>query len=397
MTLAYLLYRTVLGIAGLATAAPTTARAPQSRFLILTLAHNEGRVIANTIRHLSTLTYPRERSLVVTVADDCSDDTFEKAEAAGGLVLARPGPASGKGTAIRWALEQPAVRSNDWDVMVILDADSRPREDFLDEVNAAFVHGAVAAQARTESVPSEGWVGRAYALNTRLRNRLWHQARERAGFSAILTGAGVCLSRSLLAKHPFETRTITEDLEYSAVLGVAGVPVRYLYNAVIDIEQPGTLGSSVVQRVRWARGQLMSTLLMGPALLRRAFRHRDLSALDTAMYLAMPSLVPLQALLAGWLVLSMVIDTPGGREVPGVGTLPLGVLAGALGLSLLLQAAAMFVDRQYLRPADCLSYIALMLTWMPLAVYAALTAGVRTWRPTPHGQSTVDSGTVDRG
>ena len=396
-TVAYLIYRTALGVAGLSTPHSNTISAPETRFLILILAHNEARVIGATVQHLKTLAYPEGRALVVTVADDCSDDTSERAQDAGAIVLDKPGPASGKGAAIRWALEQPSVREDDWDTLVILDADSRPRPSFLAEVSAAIANGAVAVQTRTESIPSKGWVGRAYALNTRMRNRLWHQARERAGFSAILTGAGVGLKRSLLSHYPFETRTVTEDLEYSALLTADGVGVSYLYNAVIDIEQPATLGSSVVQRVRWARGQLMTTLVACPALLRRALLHRDLSALDTAMYLAMPSLVPLQVLLMGWIALSLLVDTSAVRDFPGLGVLPLEVLAAALGLSFALQGAAMFVDRDSLRPVDCLSYVALMVTWMPLAIYAALTAGVRTWRPTPHGQTPVDASTVDRG
>lgn len=343
-------------------------------------------MIGETVRHLRGLDYPRALAMVVVIADDCSDDTVEEARAAGALVLAKAGPASGKGAGIQWALRQDDVRTSSWQALVILDADSRPRPEYLSVIDAAVSSGAEATQARTESIEPEGWVARAYALNTSQRNRLWHQARERVGFSAALTGTGVCLTRDLLERYPFETQTVTEDLEYSAMLTAEGVRVRYLYDAVLDIEQPDTLGASVTQRVRWARGQMMTTLREGPKLVVRAIRRHDLSAFDTAMYLAMPSLVPFQSLLLCWLLFSVVVDTSSVREFPGIGALPLALTAAVLALSLAMPSIGIVAERRRLSIRDWLGFLALMTSWIPLALYGALTAGVRTWKPTPHGR-----------
>jgi cellulose synthase/poly-beta-1,6-N-acetylglucosamine synthase-like glycosyltransferase len=334
---------------------------------------------------MRALEYPSDRKLIVVVADDCQDETAAVAAAAGASVLVKHGPASGKGDTIQWALARPEIVNAAWDALVIFDADSRPTMDYLAVLDSALEEGAEAIQARTESLPPSGWVARAYAMNTSQRNRLWHQAREQAGFSAALTGTGICLSRALLERFPFNPYTLTEDLEYAAVLTSGGVRVRFLYHAVLQIEQPVTLGASVTQRIRWARGQIMTTLREGPRLLLRAAQRLDLSALDSALYLALPSLVPLQAVLLVWLGISVAVDTSGLREFPGLGGIPLGVLAGALGFSLLMPQLGVLVERQGFSLRDWVGFILLMVSWLPLALFGALTWSVRSWKPTPHG------------
>lgn len=358
---------------------------PKTNFLILVPARNEGRVITQTVRHLLGLEYAGDKRQVVVVADDCDDATAEAAREAGALVLQKAGPASGKGQAMQWALAEPQIAKGSWQALIVLDADSRPRPDFLSVMDGAIAAGSEAVQARTESLAPEGWVARAYAVNTSQRNRTWHQARERAGFSAALTGTGLCLTRALLERFPFAPKTLTEDLEYSAILTRAGVRVSYLYEAVLEIEQPHSVGSSVHQRLRWARGQLMTTFREAPGLLARAVLRRDLSALDTALYLAMPSLVPLQAALVGWIGVSLVIDTSAVRSFPGLGSLSLGVLATGLGLSLTMPFLGLLAERRRVSVRDWLSFAVLMATWIPVAVYGAMTVSVRSWRPTPHG------------
>jgi hypothetical protein len=117
----------------------------------------------------------------------------------------------------------------------------------------------------------------------------------------------------------------------------------------------------------------------------RAAQRLDLSALDSALYLALPSLVPLQAILLVWLGISVVVDTSWLREISGLGGLPLGVLAAILGFSLLMPQLGVLVERKGFSLRDWVGFILLMVSWLPLALFGALTWGVRSWKPTPHG------------
>jgi cellulose synthase/poly-beta-1,6-N-acetylglucosamine synthase-like glycosyltransferase len=385
-TLLYVGYRFGLGLLSLRRRRPAPKGTGKTSFLILLPAHNEANVIRSTVTRLLRLGYPQERLLVVVVADDCRDATAAEARAAGARVLIKPGPADGKGSTIRWALSQPEITMLDWDALVLLDADSRPAADALLYMDAAVQGGAKALQARSESTMQSGWVARGYAFNHSQRNRIWHQAREMAGLSATLTGTGICLARDLIDEIPPETRTLTEDLEYSALLIRKGVRIHFLYDALIRIEQPHSLRSSVNQRVRWARGQIRTTLAYAPALLWHALRKRDVSAFDTALYLALPSLVPFQALLlvwgAGQLLLPDVWPQSRFAGLPGA---PPALLFSSLGLSILLAYAGVASERRKPKWRDWASFTLLMASWLPIAVYAALTSWVRQWNRTPHG------------
>ena len=292
----YIVYRCLLGVLSLRPH-NTLPGNRDTRFLILIPAHNEETVIANTVNWLHNLQYPEERFRVFVVADACTDATESIARKMGAQVLVKPAPASSKGNTIQWAVARPEIQNAEWDALCIFDADSRPWVDFLSLMDGALDRGASVIQGRRDSAEQHGWIPRGYAVNTVARNRLWHQARERAGFSGALTGAGICIKREILEQVPPNTQTLTEDLEYTAKLTQAGVRVHYMHDAGVQIEQPPSLAPSVMQRVRWARGQLRTAFIYGPSLVWKSMRHLDLSAFDTALYLLIPSLVPLQAIL----------------------------------------------------------------------------------------------------
>lgn len=377
----YIGYRCLLGVLSLRPHHHPEPGRYNTNFLILIPAHNESAVIANSVTWLQNLQYPKAKIQVIVVADACVDETEELARNAGAQVLIKPAPASTKGNTIQWALLRPEVQSATWDALIIFDADSRPWVDFLSLMDGALDRGARVIQGRRDSAEQHGIVPRGYAVNTVARNRLWHHARERAGFSAALTGAGICIARNVLDQVPPNTQTLTEDLEYTAKLTTAGVRVHYMHDAGVQIEQPPRLTSSVMQRVRWARGQLRTAFIYGPGLVWKSIRHLDLSAFDTALYLLVPSLVPLQAILGVLAVgeLALGDSWPGG----GMPHVPLAVVAGMLTFSVVLPYAGLLAERRRPTLPDMLAFMFLMFTWMPVAIYAAMTSWVQIWHRTP--------------
>ena len=65
------------------------AGAPQRRFRFVVPAHNESAGIGDTVASLRGVDYPSELFEVVVVADNCQDDTADKARAAGADVMVR--------------------------------------------------------------------------------------------------------------------------------------------------------------------------------------------------------------------------------------------------------------------------------------------------------------------
>src|SRR6187431_2863079 len=65
------------------------AEPPTRRFRFVVPAHNESAGIASTVASLLSIDYPKDLFEVVVVADNCSDDTADRARAAGASVLER--------------------------------------------------------------------------------------------------------------------------------------------------------------------------------------------------------------------------------------------------------------------------------------------------------------------
>ena len=83
--------------------------APELRFAIVVPAHNEEAGIAATVSNLKAVDYPKDRFSIIVVADNCSDETAARAEAAGAQVIVRHDQERrGKGYALAFAFERLA-------------------------------------------------------------------------------------------------------------------------------------------------------------------------------------------------------------------------------------------------------------------------------------------------
>src|SRR5689334_19577273 len=71
---------------------PSPAAADCPRLLFLVPAHNEEQLIGACVRSLRALRYPADRSTVVVIADNCSDQTAARARASGASCLERHDP-----------------------------------------------------------------------------------------------------------------------------------------------------------------------------------------------------------------------------------------------------------------------------------------------------------------
>ena len=79
---------------------------PLKSFAIIVPAHNEEHVIAETVKSLRDIDYPKELFQVLVVADNCSDTTEARARKAGADVLVRTNDTDrGKPYAVRAGME----------------------------------------------------------------------------------------------------------------------------------------------------------------------------------------------------------------------------------------------------------------------------------------------------
>jgi len=283
--------------------ASVAAIAPRIRFDVVVPAHDEEATIAETVRSLLGLAYPRSLYRVLVVADNCSDRTAEVAAQAGAQVLVRHDPAHrGKGHALAYAFEH-VLADGFAEAVVVVDADTVADPGLLSAFGARFAAGAGAVQARYGvRNPDASWRTGLMALALGLFHVERSMARERLGLSCGLRGNGMGFTCDLLRQVPHRACSIVEDVEYGMTLGRAGHRVHYVSEARVLGEMPASASAARSQRRRWEGGRFALARTQVPALLRQAIARRDPVLLDLAMELMVPPLAYLAtACLAGTL------------------------------------------------------------------------------------------------
>lgn len=306
----YLLWLTLLS----RRSAPPTPGAVKHRFEIVIPAHNEESGIAQTIRSVSSIDYPRDMFAVTVVADNCTDRTAEVAEAAGARVLVREDEARrGKGYALAYAFAR-ILGEGRADALVVIDADTVVSPNLLRAFSARLETGAQAVQADYAVLnPSDSWRTRLMAIALGSFHVLRSLARERQKVSCGLRGNGMCFTAELLKQVPHDAFSLVEDVEYGIQLGKAGYRVHYAaeghaYGAMVT-----SALAAQSQRRRWEGGRWKLAQRDGLNLLARAWTKRSPMLLDLALDLLVPPLSFIIFLDVAGLVASAALALTTGR------------------------------------------------------------------------------------
>lgn len=132
------------GIKSVAAYHPPVKPADFTSFSVIIAAHNEAPVIGRTISALVSQNYPADLFEIIVSADRCTDRTTEVAKEAGGkfpnLKVVSIDEVPANISPKKYALQQAISRSK-FDTLVLMDADCRPGEDYLQTLNHYFTNG----------------------------------------------------------------------------------------------------------------------------------------------------------------------------------------------------------------------------------------------------------------
>jgi biofilm PGA synthesis N-glycosyltransferase PgaC len=321
--------------------APTLAEA-WPRAAVIVPCHNEAPQVRDTIRALTELRYPDYE--IIAVDDGSTDATGEILEA---LAASEPRlrvlrlPANrGKAAALR-----AGTQLTDAEYVICLDGDA-----LLDEDALAWMVRALAGSADVGAVTG----------NPRIRNRSTALGRLQIGEFSTLVGlikraqmvtghlftvSGVVCGfrrRALAEVGYWRTDTLTEDVDVTWRLQLAGWRVRFEPRALCWILTPETLRGLWRQRLRWATGAVQVFVGCLPEILR--WRSRGMWVI-AAEYLAGVAwalvAVGLTAVWATGLLPGVTLPVSVGGPIPSEWGLTLGVM-------FVVQVAfGMALDRRY--------------------------------------------------
>lgn len=304
---AYLLLLTLLSAA----LPPLPASSRKLKFAVIVPAHNEEGGIASTVASLRQLDWPADCMRIIVVADNCTDQTAERAAQAGASVLTRHDETlRGKGYALAYAFDRCLAEG--WaDALVVVDADSVVSHNLLEAYATRIERGEHAIQAHYGvRNPLASWRTRLMTVALGAFHIVRSRARERLGVSCGIRGNGWCVTTRLLQDAPYQAFSLTEDIEYGLAVGHAGYRVAYADEAHVDADMVTSASIASKQRQRWESGRF--TLIKNVAFpsLGQALGKRNPVLLDLALdLLVLPLsyvLINVLLLLAGGWVLMLL-------------------------------------------------------------------------------------------
>ena len=257
------------------------------KFMAIIPAHNEEAVVANLVESLKNQNYDKTLYDIYVIADNCTDRTAQKAKEAGAIVYERFDPEhKTKGYALQWFLKQKIEENADYDAFFVFDADNIVDKDFIKNMNKKLCQGEDVVQGyRDIKNPTDNWITAGYALFYWTMHRLYHLARYNIGLSPLLNGTGFMVKFDVIKPNGWETKTLTEDIEFSLKRIIQGKKLGWATDAIVYDEQPTSFKQSWSQRSRWTVGHMQCIKEYTGQLFNAVKEHKTLMNLDGFLYI----------------------------------------------------------------------------------------------------------------
>jgi cellulose synthase (UDP-forming) len=336
-------------------------------------------VVSATLAGCRALTYPNTTYLL---DDGRRPEMRELAELAGARYLTRPDNSHAKAGNINAALPR-----TDGELVLMLDADHVPMPDALDATVGYFDDQKVALVQTPHDFFNHDSVQH-YVVGRHEQSLFYRvvcPGKDRHGAAYWCGSAALMRREALLDIGGVATETIAEDFHTTIRLQRYGWKSRYHDEVLVQGLAPHDLDGYLLQRDRWARGNLaVFTLPESP------FRARELRPLQRLSYFASLAAYlapPMRLLLL--LTLGLVLWT---------GELPMKVSVVALA-ALWLPAVALNLTagsalaRGYMKIGETAHYELLTMEIFTRALRCAVRPGKTAFKVTP--KQGVDSGGLD--
>ena len=257
------------------------------KFMAIIPAHNEENVIGNLVKSLQELDYPKELYDIYVIADNCTDTTAEIAKREGAIVYERfDEKRKTKGYALNWFLDKKIKENADYDAFCVFDADNIVDKNFLTVMNKKLCQGETIVQGYKDiKNPTDSWISSGYALFYWTQHKFYQLARYNAGLSPLMNGTGFMVKFDLIKDTGWNTKTLTEDIEFSLMNISSGNKLGWAVDAIVYDEQPTTFGQSWTQRIRWTVGHMQCFRLYTKDLAKGVIKNKTLTSFDGLLYI----------------------------------------------------------------------------------------------------------------
>jgi cellulose synthase/poly-beta-1,6-N-acetylglucosamine synthase-like glycosyltransferase len=341
------------------------------RFAVLIPAYKENSVIVDTVKAALRQNYPTDLYEVLPIADQLLGSTVNNIKRLGVQPLEVSFEKSTKSKSINAAL---AHLGDDFDAVVVLDADNHMRPDFLLRMNEAMGKGYQALQGCRAAKNADSSMSVLDGVSEAVNNHLLCSGHRAVGLSARLAGSGMAFDYSIFKNVMVGVDALGGfDKELELKLTQMGVTIGYAPEAVVMDEKVNNTNSYTRQRGRWLAAQYRYGRRFASAAIKALFTEGNLDFFNKTLQMALPPRLVLPGVLAFGTVVSALFGH-------GVALVWLALLAGnILSFALAIPRSHWNADffRALLQLPKAFAATLKALTLMPLAG--------KQFLHTPHG------------
>ncbi len=198
----------------------------QHKFAILFPAYKEDRVILPVVESFLQQHYPQELYKVIIISDHMQETTNERLAQLPITLLKANYENSSKAKALNFAMDH--FGRDEFDAVVILDADNIVDTNFLLEINKVFDAGVQAIQAHRTAKNRNTDIAVLDGLSEEVNNSIFRRGHVRLGISSALIGSGMIFNYQWFHDNVKHLVTTGEDKELEVLLLKQRIFIEFL-------------------------------------------------------------------------------------------------------------------------------------------------------------------------
>ena len=280
---------------------PTSDDIRQKKYLVIFPAYGEDKVILHTVKSFLLQHYPHDKYSVVVVSDHMLKETNTELSKLPITLLQPQFENSSKAKALQFAIDN--IHDN-FDNIVILDADNIVQPDFLERLNEICNQGFSAIQCHRCAKNAENQIAQLDGISEEINNSLFRKGHNNIGLSSALIGSGMCFDYLWFKAHVHLLSTAGEDREIEKMLLIEHIYIKYVEDIDVFDEKVGNEDNFQLQRQRWMSAQLNCLLSMMKNL-PTSIVHLNVNYIDKTIQ---QMLIPRSMLLVGTFVWALLMS-----------------------------------------------------------------------------------------
>lgn len=225
----------------------------QHKFAILFPAYKEDRVILPVVESFLQQHYPQELYKVIIISDHMQETTNERLAQLPITLLKANYENSSKAKALNFAMDH--FGRDEFDAVVILDADNIVDTNFILEINKVFDAGVQAIQAHRTAKNRNTDIAVLDGLSEEVNNSIFRRGHVRLGISSALIGSGMIFNYQWFHDNVKHLVTTGEDKELEVLLLKQRIFIEFLDEVYVYDEKTQGEKGFYNQRRRWLATQ----------------------------------------------------------------------------------------------------------------------------------------------